>query len=524
MSDQEFEGFGDLEKLIEDEVKAELEATQKIKKKNKPKPIKIDPQLDAAYNVRGSVKNVDDILQDFTLSSANFTNNCPYKVEYNLPYGNGGRNVLDLFWPNNSADAPIMMFIHGGYWRDLSKNDFSHMAKGLVENGCCVAIPSYSLCPEATLMEIINELRQACLYLWRRHSKPITVIGHSAGAHLAACLLATDWDEIEPYAPEGLVTKGLLISGLYDLSPLLKTSVNESLNLDKEMCQKVSPVQYVVDTTRQVDVIVGRKDPKAFIEQSRKVYDVWHLLGCDVSFEILDDKNHYSIISPLADKDSTLIKQILELQGRQPHKTRKVSPISVEEKVRNKLASRHADKEGDGQENETPDEAPKAAPTNDIYDELTRIKGVNEELAQKLYGVGIKSFEQLSLLNEQNISVFERIIERKGFVKKYNIVEQAKALNKQSAIEDEQGNIQRFYKRPTSKDEGSIKKDDLTKIKGIGAIYQERLNSVGIYNFEHLSQISEDEAQVLDIQLDLNGRISIDDWGGQAQAHLDVKK
>jgi arylformamidase len=114
------------------------------------------------------------------------------------------------------------MFVHGGYWRSLEPSMFSHMARGLNARGIAVAVSGYDLSPQVSIAEIIAQTQRACLYLWWRFHKKVMVSGHSAGGHLAACLLATDWTAIASDVPKDLVPSAYAISGLFDLDPLTR--------------------------------------------------------------------------------------------------------------------------------------------------------------------------------------------------------------------------------------------------------------------------------------------------------------
>ena len=152
------------------------------------------------YDNSGRVSNAGELIDLFISDAADFREHPCGKVDLDLAYGPAERNKMDIYWPDskkpNSRDCPIVMFIHGGYWQRLDRSAFSHLAQGLNENGIAVALPSYTLCPDIDMQGIINEMRRACLVLFQTHKEQLTVIGHSAGGHLAACMMATDWEAI----------------------------------------------------------------------------------------------------------------------------------------------------------------------------------------------------------------------------------------------------------------------------------------------------------------------------------------
>src|SRR6202022_3925833 len=115
------------------------------------------------------------------------------RAELAIRYGATARQTIDLLSPAGGGAVPLALFIHGGYWRSLEPALFSHMARGLNARGIAVAVAGYDLCPQVGVADIIGKMRRACLHLWRRFGQRMLVVGHSAGGHLAACLVATDW-------------------------------------------------------------------------------------------------------------------------------------------------------------------------------------------------------------------------------------------------------------------------------------------------------------------------------------------
>jgi arylformamidase len=144
---------------------------------------------EAEYNNRARVPEHPQIFAAWARDAAAYRDEAAgeRRAELGLPYGATTRQTIDLFAPAGGAAAPLALFIHCGYWRSLEPALFSHVARGLNGHGVAVAVAGYDLCPQARIADIIGQTRQACLYLWRRFGRRITVCGHSAGGHLAAC-------------------------------------------------------------------------------------------------------------------------------------------------------------------------------------------------------------------------------------------------------------------------------------------------------------------------------------------------
>jgi len=138
-----------------------------------------------------------------------------------LPYGNSPGETLDIFPASKiSVDnaSPVLVFIHGGYWRSLDKFDHSFVAPAFTRAGACVVVLNYALCPTVTIPHIAQQTASALMWIWQHIAhyggdpKRITVAGHSAGGHLAAMLLASDWKASGSDLPQGLVRNALSIS------------------------------------------------------------------------------------------------------------------------------------------------------------------------------------------------------------------------------------------------------------------------------------------------------------------------
>jgi arylformamidase len=227
-----------------------------------------------------------------------------------MSYGPGARNRIDFF--PGDGKGPIVVFIHGGYWQSLDSSFFSHLAGGLNAHGVDVAIPGYDLCPEVTVEEIIGQMRMASREL-ARLGRPLVISGHSAGGHLAACMLATDWPAFDASLPADLVIAAYTISGLFDLGPLVDTSINRAMGLDHAAARAVSPLFWPAPARGTLDAVVGGNESAEYFRQSQAIVDLWGKAGVTTRFGTVPDANHFTAIAPLADPDSSMVSRLREL-------------------------------------------------------------------------------------------------------------------------------------------------------------------------------------------------------------------
>lgn len=225
-------------------------------------------------------------------------------AELDVAYGPSPRMAVDLF--HAPGDRSLVLFIHGGYWQGLDRRDFSHLAGGLNAQGISVAIPSYDLCPDVTIRQIVDQMRAAVAFLHARTGRRIVASGHSAGGHLTAALLATDWPAFDPTLPRDLVPAGLAISGLFDLVPLVETSLNSALQLDAAEARAVSPLFWPPPAGRRLAAWVGGEESAEFLRQSREIVRVWGNGGAATSYHTIEAANHFTVVAPLADPRSEM--------------------------------------------------------------------------------------------------------------------------------------------------------------------------------------------------------------------------
>jgi arylformamidase len=262
------------------------------------------------YNNRARVPENPALIAGWAKDAAAFREDHPPRT---IAYGAGVRHVIDFF--PGDGNGPIVVFIHGGYWQALDGSSFSHLAGGLNAHGLGVAIPSYDLCPNVTVDAIIGQIRMATRELARLGQR-LVVSGHSAGGHLAACMLATDWSAFDASLPSNPVIAAYAISGLFDLGPLVDTSINKALGLDPTTARAASPLFWRPPTRGSLDAVVGEAESAEYFRQSRTIVDLWGRAGVATRFGAVPGANHFTAIAPLSDPNSPMVLRLKELAGR----------------------------------------------------------------------------------------------------------------------------------------------------------------------------------------------------------------
>ena len=269
-----------------------------------------DIDYEVEYNNRARIPEHPALFAAWARDAAAYRGGHAPRV---ISYGAGPRNKIDFFAGEN--DGPIVVFIHGGYWQAFDSSFFSHLAGGLNAHGIGVAIPSYDLCPDVTVEEIIRQMRMAAREL-ARAGRPLVISGHSAGGHLAACLLATDWPAFDASLLQDLVIAAYSISGLFDLGPLVETSINKPLHLDFTTARAASPLFWKPPARGSLDAVVGETESAEYFRQSHAIVDAWGATGLATRFATVPGANHITAIAPLADPDSPMVARLKELAGR----------------------------------------------------------------------------------------------------------------------------------------------------------------------------------------------------------------
>lgn len=236
----------------------------------------------------------------------------------NISYGILPREKLDIY-PSACSQSKTLIFIHGGYWHMLDKNLFSFIVNSYKSYGITTILINYPLSPHSSLDQIVLSCRQAMNWIYNNissfHGDPqkLYVAGHSAGGHLAAMLVATDWQSINSQLPVNLVKGACLMSGIFNLLPVHLSYLNSVLQWDDNTCFRNSPVNTKPLNKCRVIIAVGENETSEFKGQAHQLTDAWIDKGSNLQQLTLKDTNHFSIVDSFVDASSTLHTSVLEL-------------------------------------------------------------------------------------------------------------------------------------------------------------------------------------------------------------------
>jgi arylformamidase len=283
----------------------------------------LDPAwLDVQYNNRARVPDHADVLARWDAASA-LARQGASGAQLDVAYGPASGQTLDVFPPQGaaSAGAPVLIFIHGGYWRSLDKSGHSFVAPAFNAAGALVLVPNYALCPAVGIEHIALQLTAAVAWAWRHarqfggDPRRIALAGHSAGGHLAAMLLSCRWKDVADDLPAQPLAGALSISGLYDLEPLRHTSfLQPDLQLTPAAVARLSPAFFPRPKGAKLYAAVGLDESDEFLRQNRLIRDVWGPTAVPVC-ETVPAANHFTVLNGLVDPAARLHELALRLLG-----------------------------------------------------------------------------------------------------------------------------------------------------------------------------------------------------------------
>lgn len=281
---------------------------------------RFDPAwLDAQYNNRARIPEHPLIFDRWARASALARDGLSRRLD--VAYGDHPDERLDVF-PTTRAGAPVMVFVHGGWWRALDKRDHSFVAPAFVHAGAMVVVPNYSLCPKVGIGDIALQMTRALAWTFRHAAlyggdpRRIVVVGHSAGGHLAAMLLCCDWKRVGRDLPPDLVTRALAISGVFDLEPLRHTPfLQPDLRLTPADVKRLSPAGFARPTRGTLVAVAGADESEEFQRNVTLIRDRWGARSVPVA-ESLPGLHHLDVLTALVDAPTRLhglARELLEL-------------------------------------------------------------------------------------------------------------------------------------------------------------------------------------------------------------------
>ncbi len=277
--------------------------------------------LYAQYNNRAMVAaDIREVHKDEQTRRAEVFTAAAGRAAFDLAYGPSPRERLDLFLPQGE-DAPLLAFIHGGYWQWNDKEPFAFLAEQIVPAGAAFANIEYTLCPDVSLTGLTDQVRRAMAFLWREALRfgidrdRIVVSGHSAGGHLTAMMMATDWPAFAEDLPANLVAAGLPISGVYDLEPVRLTPLNDLVGLDEAEARALSPEFAVPPSRAPMVVVAGGAESDEFVRQARAFADAWSAHGVSAEVVVPAGLDHFTVLDTLAEPGHEVCTAALRLLG-----------------------------------------------------------------------------------------------------------------------------------------------------------------------------------------------------------------
>jgi len=274
----------------------------------------IDEALEAQYVISKLRPDMPELIAAWAARSEGYRSRCK-DCSLDNAYGEDPREKLDIF-RCGADNAPLLVYIHGGYWQRGDKSIYSFIAEPFVKNGVDVAIVGYPLCPQVSLTSLVGSVRRAFIYMFhqaealRINRQRINICGNSAGGHLVAMMLATQWPELDPEIPVDLIKFGAPVSGLYQLEPLRHTTLNEAVRLDADEARLNSPQYLSAATNAPILAAAGGAETAVFFEQMESLVQEWGAESRPIEKHIEPEADHFDIIGNLGDDESEVFKAV----------------------------------------------------------------------------------------------------------------------------------------------------------------------------------------------------------------------
>jgi len=264
-------------------------------------------EIEFQYNPRVSVPEYPQLAKQRSEESRKAR--AALKSWLNVPYGNSSRQVLDIY-PAAKPNAPVLLYIHGGYWRSGSKDDNCYFAPTFVQRGATVVLTEYDLCPTVTVTDIVRQTRSAIAWVYRNISQyggdpsKLYISGHSAGGHLVALALAHDWEK--EGLPRDIIKGATATSGVYDLDMVMHVSVNDEIRMTPDIARENNPFLRPPLPVCPMIIAVGGAEPKGWQQMSQDFFKLCKEHGVDCDYLEIPGANHYTLSHHLANPQSSL--------------------------------------------------------------------------------------------------------------------------------------------------------------------------------------------------------------------------
>ena len=270
-------------------------------------------EIDQEYDLRHSVE--DPIPFRNFYSASNKLTAQTLTCQHKIPYGPSLDETLDIF-PVEKKKAPVLVFIHGGYWRSKQSEDYHFVALGPHREDILTVVVNYSLCPKVRIDEISRQCRAALVWVSKNIAsyggdpEAVVVVGHSAGGQQVAQLLSTPWQA--NYGISQPIRAAMSISGLFDLRPLQYSFLQPKLMLDAITIERESPLFQLPESAPHLTISVGDEEPAEFVRQSKDYYQAWREQALPGSY-FEQEANHYTAINGMTQPGSRLMEEIQAL-------------------------------------------------------------------------------------------------------------------------------------------------------------------------------------------------------------------
>ena len=273
-------------------------------------------ELEYQYNPRVTVPEFPQLAEMRSAKSRQVRDSA--KSWLNIAYGTSPRETLDIY-AGEKAGGPVLVYLHGGYWRSGSKEDNANFVPAFTQRGANVALIEYDLCPQVTVTDIVRQTRAAIAWVYRNIAAyggdpaKFYVSGHSAGGHLTAMVLAHDWEK--EAMPADFIKGAVAMSGVHDLDVVMRIGANEQIRMTPEIAEQNSPMRHPPRVACPLLVAVGAVEPEGWRQMSKDYFAFCQSRGLKAEYLEVPGANHYTMSEHLGDPSSPLVQAIFKLMA-----------------------------------------------------------------------------------------------------------------------------------------------------------------------------------------------------------------